>query len=127
MTQEEHVQYWLDTAAQDWDGSQVLMANALQPAVVLAHWTLEKLSKALWVQQHPDAMPPVTNDVALLLAATSFVIDKEQTTFAQNLKAFHDDVLEPDPRHPVPIPDLIIISTQAGAMREQLLQAIRGC
>ena len=125
MTQEEHVQYWLDTAAQDWDTSQVLLTTARQPAVVFAHWTLEKLSKALWVQQHPNAMVPATDDVALLLAATSFVINKEQTAFAQGLKAFHDDVLEPDPWHPVPVPDLTIISTQAGAMREQLLQIIR--
>lgn len=125
MTQEEHVQYWLDTAAQDWNASQVLVAKALLPAVVLAHWTLEKLSKALWVRQHPDATPPATDDVALLLAATSFLMNKEQTAFAQTLKSLHDDVLEPDPRLPVPAPDLTIISTQAGAMREQLLQAIR--
>ena len=125
MTQEEHIQYGLDTAAQDWDASRVLVAKALRPAVVLAHWTLEKLSKALWVQQHPNTILPATDDVTLLLAATSFVMNKEQTAFAQNLKALHDDVLEPDPRHPVPAPDLTIINTQTGVMREQLLQAIR--
>ena len=124
MTQEELVQYWLDTAAQNWDASQVLVAKALRPAVVFVHWTLEKLSKALWVQQHPDAMPPATDDVALLLAATSFVMDKEQTAFVRTLKALHDDVLEPDPAHPFPIPDLQTLNTQADAMRWQLLEAI---
>ena len=125
MTQEEQIQYWLDTAAQDWDASQVLVATARRPALVLAHWTLEKLSKALWVQQHPNATPPATDDVTLLLAATSFVMNNEQTAFAQNLKAYHDEVLEPDPAQPLPIPDLEILSTQADALCEQLLQAIR--
>lgn len=100
------------------------MATSHRPALVFAHWTLEKLSKALWVQQHPDTMPPATDDVALLLAATSFTLNAAQTTFAHRLKAYHDDVLEPDPAQPLPIPDLETLSTQADAMREQLLQAI---
>ena len=125
MTQEEHVQYWLDTAARNWDASQVLVAKALRPAVVFTHWTLEKLCKALWVQQHPDVMPPSTDDVALLLAATSFVMNDEQTAFAQNLKAYHDEVLEPDPAHLLPIPDLKMLSTQADGLRKQLLQAMK--
>lgn len=100
------------------------MANAFRPAVVLAHWTLEKLSKALWVQQHPDAMPPATDDVTVLLAPTFFVLNTAQTTFAQQLKAYHDDALEPDPEHPLPIPDLEMLNTQADAMRKQLLDAI---
>lgn len=124
MTQEEHVRHWVDTAAYNWEGAQTLVATNLRPALVLAHWTLEKLSKALWVQQHANAMPPSTDDVTVLLAATSFILNAAQTTFAQHLKAYHDDVLEPDPAHPLPIPDLETLNAQAATMRRQLLEAI---
>ena len=116
--------YWLDTAANDWQGAQMLVETSRQPALVLAHWTLEKLSKALWVQQHANAIPPATDDVTVLLAATSLILNTAQTTFAQQLKAYHDDALEPDPAHPLPIPDLETLNTQAAAMRRQLLEAI---
>ncbi|GAA3998181.1 hypothetical protein GCM10022408_06180 [Hymenobacter fastidiosus] len=117
MTQEEHVRHWVDTSAHNWEGAQTLVATSLRPALVFAHWTLEKLSKALWVQQHANAMPPATDDVTVLLAATSFTLNTAQTTFAHQLKAYHDDVLEPDPTHPLPIPDLQTLNTQADAMR----------
>ena len=124
MTQEERVRHWVDTAAHNWEATQTLVATSRRPALVLAHWTLEKLSKALWVQQHANAMPPTTDDVTVLLAATSFSLNTAQTTFAQQLKAYHDDELEPDPAHPLPIPDLQRLHTQVDAMRQQLLKAI---
>ena len=126
MTQQEHVRHWVDTAAYNWESAQTLTTTRLRPALVFAHWTLEKLSKALWIQQHANAMPPATDDVTVLLAATSFVLNTAQTTFARQLKAYHDDALEPDPEHPLPIPDLETLNTQADAMRKQLLEAIRG-
>ena len=124
MTQQEHVRHWVDTATCEWAAAQTLLATCARPALVLAHWTLEKLRKALWVQQHANVMPPATDDVKVLRAATSFVPNTAQISFVHRLKACHDDELEPAPAHPLPIPDLQTLHTQADAMRRQLLEAI---
>ena len=102
MTTNDHIQYWLDTAAHDWGTVEAMQEVNLRPALVFAHWTLEKLSKALWVREHSGLMPPATDDVAELLGATSFALTSAQTAFVGHLKTFHDDVVESDPERPTP-------------------------
>ena len=99
-----------------------------RPALIFAHWTLEKLSKVLWVREHLAPIPPATDDVAELLASTSFVLAPVQTEFVGLLKTFHDDVIESDPERPAPrlsageTPQTLI--AQANNLREQLLEAV---
>lgn len=125
MNTTEHVQYWLDTATHDWDAVDTLQIRTPQPALVFAHWTLEKISKALWVREHSGAMPPASDDVAKLLAATSVTLTPTQTELAGRVKVFHDDVVISDPSKPKPqfrkheTPQSLI--TQVDALRQQLL------
>lgn len=102
MTTTEHIQYWLDTAAHDWDTVEALQATNPQITLVFAHWALEKLSKALWVQEHSGAMPPASDDVIELLAAAFVTLTPMQAELVGRVKAFHDDVVESDPKRPAP-------------------------
>ena len=127
MTITEHVQYWLDTSAPNWEAAESLQANNQRPALIFAHWTLEKLSKALWVRETQKSITPGegTDDVAVILVETSFDPSPEQTAFVTRLKALHDDKVEYDPEHPVaPLqahetPAALIV--QANTLREELL------
>lgn len=125
MITTDHIQYWLDTATRDWDTMEAMQAANPRATLVFAYWTLEKLSKALWVQEHSVPMPPTIDDVAALLATTSFVLTPVQTAFVGRLKAFHDDVVETDPERPAPrlnadeTPQTLI--AQANNLRQQLL------
>lgn len=124
MTRQEHTQYWLETAESDWHATQGLAAEHGRSALVFAHWTIEKLSKALWVQQQ-NAPPPATDTVATILAATSFALTPAQLLFTQHLEAAHDEVLDPDPEHPLQLqqtPEELL--QQANALREQLLHEL---
>jgi hypothetical protein len=47
MTTADHTRYWLDTATRDWDTVEALQTTTPRIILVFAHWTLEKLSKAL--------------------------------------------------------------------------------
>lgn len=124
MTRQEHVLYWLETAESDWLAAQSLSAQSGRSALVFAHWTLEKLSKVLWVQEH-DALPPATDTVATIVAATSFALTPAQLLFTQHLEAAHDEVLEPDPEYPLQLkqtPQELL--QQASDLREQLLHEL---
>ena len=124
MTQQEHFEYWLEIATRDWQATQALSVKSGRSALVFAHWTLEKLSKALWVQQHGQT-PPATDPVSAVLAVTSFALTPTQLLFTLHLEAAHDDVLEPNPEQPLHLeesPQELLI--QANALREQLLDAL---
>lgn len=123
MTKHDHILYWKETAEEDWLAAQSLAAHSDRSAsaLVFAHWTLEKLSKALWVQQH-NALPPTTDTVAIILADNSFALTPAQLQFTQHLEAAHDEVLEPNFEHPLQLqetPEELL--QQANALREKLL------
>ena len=99
-------------------------------ALALAHWTLEKLSKALWVRENQNTITPGegTDDVAVLLAETSFTLSPAQTAFVTRLKALHDHEVEYDPERPVapiqaPETQETLIA-QANELRRQLLEKL---
>lgn len=128
MTIADHIQYWLDTATQDWDTVETLRATNPRITLVFAHWTLEKLSKAHWVREHAGAMPPASDNVADLLAATSVVLTPAQIALVGLVKAFHDDVVESDPMRPLSqlkaseTPQILL--AQADELRQLLLKPL---
>lgn len=102
MTTTEYTQHWLNAAAGDWEAVEALQADNPRTTLVFAHWTLEKLSKALWVRAHSDALPPASDDVAELLSAAFIMLTPTQVELVGRVKAFHDDVVESDPERPAP-------------------------
>ena len=125
MTKQEYIDYWLEGAVGDWHATQSLTASSSRHALVFAHWTLEKLSKALWVQHNQD-IPPTTDTVTTILTDTPFPLTSAQRLFTQHLEAAHDEVLEPDPAQPLQLPETTQeLLDQAGTLREQLLEALR--
>jgi hypothetical protein len=130
MTITEHVQYWLDTTLHDWEAAESLQANNQRSALIFVHWTLEKLSKALWVRENQKSITPGegTDDVAVLLTETSFTLSPAQTAFVTRLKALHDGIVEYDPEQPVvsiqaPETQETLIA-QANELRQQLLEKL---
>lgn len=125
MTTADHIQYWLDTAMRDWDTVEALRANNPRITLVFAHWTLEKLSKALWVREHSGSMPPASDDVAKLLAAAFVTLTPMQTELVDRVKALHDDVVESDPERSAPQlkehETLTSLLAEVDILRQQLL------
>ena len=125
MTRQDYIDYWREGATRDWQAAQALAAPAYRTsALVFAHWTLEKLSKALWVQHNQD-IPPTTDTVATILADTPFRLTPAQRRFTQHLEAAHDEVLEPDPKQPLQLQETTQeLLDQAVALRELLFEAL---
>ncbi|WP_410780084.1 HEPN domain-containing protein [Hymenobacter sp. 5516J-16] len=58
MTKQDHVNYWKETAEQDWSSAQALLvAGNYLNSLFFAHLVIEKLSKALWVQENVSDHP----------------------------------------------------------------------
>lgn len=89
MTKQDHIDYWTDLAARDWEVAQDLFAaKRYVYCLFLAHLTIEKLSKAVWVQDNVDNTPPRTHNIIRLLDATTFVRTPDQTVLAATLNNF---------------------------------------
>jgi hypothetical protein len=124
MTKQQHIGHWKEMAERDWGATQSIAAEHGHSSLVFAHWTLEKLSKALWIQHH-DALPPATDTVATILAETPFHLTPTQLHFTQHLEAAHDEVLDPDPERPLQLqqtPQQLL--QQADTLRMQLLEVL---
>jgi len=59
LTKEEHILYWVETAKRDRRTIQnMYKSRDYLPALFFAHLHLEKLCKALWVQNNKGNTPP---------------------------------------------------------------------
>ncbi len=89
MTKAAHIAYWMDAAAQNWqEVGAMFAAGTYVPCLFWAHLTIEKLAKALWVQDNPGDTPPFTHNIARLLWPTTVVLTPAQATFVQQLNTF---------------------------------------
>jgi len=89
VTKQDHIAYWMNAAEQNWqEVGSMFTAGTYVPCLFWAHLTIEKLAKALWVQDNPSDTPPFTHNIARLLADTSLVLTLGQATFVQQLNTF---------------------------------------
>ena len=89
MNKQDHIAHWLKGAAYNWqEVDTVFTAGAYVPCFFWAHLAIEKLAKALWIQDNEGNTPPFTHNISKLLASTSFVPTPVQAKFILELNAF---------------------------------------
>lgn len=89
MTKADHILYWMNGANDNWQEVETMFkAGAYVPCLFWSHLTIEKLAKALWVQDNTGDTPPFTHNIVRLLADTSLVLTPAQATFVQQLNTF---------------------------------------
>jgi hypothetical protein len=66
MTKQQHINYWTNTAVEDWTTVEVLFSTKRYlHCLFWAHLVLEKLAKAHWVKTHEDDIPPKVHNIIL--------------------------------------------------------------
>jgi HEPN domain-containing protein len=98
-----HVAYWRNTALEDWELAQDLLADGrIRYALFFGHLTLEKMLKA-HVCRHTQDVPPRTHNLSRLaelaelsLTSTQSEVLADMTTF--NLEGRYPDMLTPPPQ-----------------------------
>ena len=99
MTKQEYIQHWINTAEKDWEVVKFLVGGSkFLYALFLAHLTLEKLAKALWVKNNPGNYPPKIHNIASILNKANVDITEEQRIFFLQMNDFHLEGRYPDYR-----------------------------
>ncbi len=118
LTKEQHIAYWIETAEDNWRSIQNMFSvGEYVPALFWAHLTIEKLSKAIWVQDNEGNTPPRIHNIIKLLNATSFVLTDEQVNLGGRLNTF-----QLEGRYPTYLQELRRVATKE--YTHELLTAI---
>ena len=92
MTKEDYVRYWKETSELDWSSSEDLFKTKhYVQSLFFAHLSLEKLCKAIWVNQNESNHPPRIHNLVYILKETKIEINTERLDF---LLLFNDFQLE---------------------------------
>jgi len=97
LTKEEHINYWIHTAAND-----LLRADRCYSdkdyvfSLFCLHLALAKTIKALWVQSNKDNFPPRIHNLVKLIGETSVKLDDTQLIFLNDLNRFQMEGRYPD-------------------------------
>lgn len=88
-SKEEHIQYWLTQAEDDWEAVNTLFeGKKYLQSLFFAHLVIEKISKALWIKYNQSNIPPRTHNLNFLLSQTPLELTDEQSEFLLNLNRF---------------------------------------
>ena len=97
MTKQQHVDYWINTAADDWESVEVLFnGKKYLQALFWAHLVLEKLAKALWVKNNEGNTPPKIHNLISLLKQANVDLGEEKIKFLHNYNTFQLSSRYPD-------------------------------
>jgi len=97
MKIEEHIQYWMDCAADDLDTAEKLFAvEKFDWCLFLGHLVLEKVLKAHYVQDNDNQMPPRIHNLLKLAKKTRLPLDQELVIFLDEVSDFNLEVRYPE-------------------------------
>ena len=67
MKIKEHIQYWVESAEHDLDSAESLFtAGKYDWSLFIGHLVLEKILKALYVQDNQNRLPPKTHNLEVV-------------------------------------------------------------
>jgi len=97
LTKEQHIDYWVNTAEDDWGSVEVLFnGKKYLQCLFWSHLTLEKLAKANWVKNHEENIPPKIHNLIWLLEQSNIDLGKEDMNFLEDFNNFQLSTRYPD-------------------------------
>ena len=78
LTKEEHIQFWVKQADDDWEAVDALFeARKYLQALFWAHLVAEKLAKAVWIKNNKENVPPKIHNIAFLISKTNLIVPED--------------------------------------------------
>ncbi len=97
MKAEEHIQFWLESAAHDLEAAESLfVAGKYDWCLFLGHLVLEKTLKALFVQAQSERIPPKTHNLVKLAENSLLELTDDQRLFLDEVNDFNLEIRYPD-------------------------------
>ena len=90
MKIEEHIKHWIDGADHDWEAVVSLYSSEKYDwCLFVAHLVLEKLLKALFVQDNNNQFPPKTHNLVKLAKHTDLVLTDDREVLLDEINDFN--------------------------------------
>ncbi len=97
MTQEEHINYWLDSAEHDLETSNTLFqAGKYAWSLFIGHLVLEKLLKAIFVKNNGNKNPPKLHNLVRLSELSFIELDEDKKVLLDKINDFNIEVRYPE-------------------------------
>jgi HEPN domain-containing protein len=96
MKIEDHIRYWLESAAHDWDTAENLFSTGKYDwCLFIGHLVLEKILKAIFVQDNENQFPPKTHNLIKLAENTHLSLTEDQKLLLDEINDFNLEVRYP--------------------------------
>jgi HEPN domain-containing protein len=100
MKHKAHIQYWLDSAAHDWETAiHLFSAGKYDWCLFIGHLVLEKILKAIFVQDNDNQLPPKTHNLVKLAENTHISLTEDQKFLLDEINDFNLEVRYPQFRN----------------------------
>ena len=97
MTKKDYIKYWIDIAEKDLDILWKLYTSKdYVYSLFFAHLVIEKLSKAIWVKNNIENIPPRSHNTYYILDQAKIKLTTEQIDFLLILNEFNIEGRYPD-------------------------------
>lgn len=97
MTKQEHINYWLKSAEEDFETMNYLKkGKRFVHSLFFGHLYLEKISKALWVKNNKANHPPRIHNLLTLLEQANVKLNESQLLFLLKMNQYHIDGRYPE-------------------------------
>jgi HEPN domain-containing protein len=97
LTKQEHIAYWIHSADEDWLTVEAMfVAKRYLHCLFWAHLMLEKLTKANWVKNHTDNIPPKVHNIVWLMEESGINLGEETMAFLIEFNRFQLSSRYPD-------------------------------
>jgi HEPN domain-containing protein len=90
LSKEEHIQFWKESAREDWETAIVLKNNKRYGFCLFSlHLVIEKLLKAIWIKESIDNTPPRIHDLVRLCEECNLNLSLEQLDFLATVNSWN--------------------------------------
>jgi len=97
MTQEEHIKYWVESSEHDLQTMDKLYSSGIYDwSLFIGHLALEKLLKALFVQNNANKIPPKLHNLVRLAEISKIELDENQRILLDRINDFNIEVRYPE-------------------------------
>ena len=97
MSKQEYISYWIETALDNIDTAKYLFSGKKYvEALFFTHLYLEKICKALWVQNNEQNHPPRIHNLVRLLEKSLIQLPEEDLEFLDVMNAYQIEGRYPD-------------------------------
>ncbi|MGA2297967.1 MAG: HEPN domain-containing protein [FCB group bacterium] len=97
MTKEEHIEYWINSANDDYKIFELLFNNAKYLySFFIGNLVIEKIIKAFWVRDNQENIPPKTHNLIYLIKQTKIKLSEDDLLFCTRFNDFQIQGRYPD-------------------------------